>query len=263
MNAVNYGSGSNEMGGMNQYNGNTMYGGNSFNSNIPAYTGTGATGSPLPSLSSHPIIPIVVSMMNRIITHQEGTFKYFDTNVSTVSICGIISSYKSGAADRRSFIIHDGTGTIRADFYVQDGHDNDVIDGYVRVIGSPREFQGRVTISGYHIDPIFDLNEVTCHYLDCIQCYLHYSKRSTPMSTAATDSASADNMDLESRILKFVRDNKNKTSRATSITEIVDAMKMQGYPEDNVNYAVNVLEQSMHLYQTDPNYYITDSSIVC
>lgn len=75
-------------------------------------------------------------MMNRIITHQEGTFKYFDTNVSTVvgvesdqfqvSICGIISSYKSGAADRRSFIIHDGTGTIRADFYVQDGHDNDV-----------------------------------------------------------------------------------------------------------------------------------------
>ena len=48
MNAVNYGSGSNEMGGMNQYNGNTMYGGNSFNSNIPAYTGTGATGSPLP-----------------------------------------------------------------------------------------------------------------------------------------------------------------------------------------------------------------------
>ena len=48
MNAVNYGSGSNEMGGMNQYNGNTMYRGNSFNSNIPAYTGTGATGSPLP-----------------------------------------------------------------------------------------------------------------------------------------------------------------------------------------------------------------------
>ena len=50
MNAVNYGSGSNEMGGMNQYNGNTMYGGNSFNSNMSTYTGTGATGSPLPVL---------------------------------------------------------------------------------------------------------------------------------------------------------------------------------------------------------------------
>ena len=59
------------------------------------------------------------------------------------------------------------------------------IDGYVRVIGSPREFQGRVTISGYHIDPIFDLNEVTCHYLDCIQCYLHYSKRSVGVNSRA------------------------------------------------------------------------------
>ena len=29
------------------------------------------------------------------------------------------------------------------------------------------------------------------------------------------------------------------------------------------SYAVNVLEQAMHLYQTDPNYYITDSSNVC
>lgn len=50
-------------------------------------------------------------------------------------------------------------------------------DGYVKVVGQLRLFNGKVSMSIHHIQPIYSFNEITDHFLSCISCYLYYKKK--------------------------------------------------------------------------------------
>lgn len=52
-------------------------------------------------------------------------------------------------------------------------------DGYVKVVGQLRVFNSKLSLSIHHMQPIFNVNEITDHFLSCISCYLYYKKRSS------------------------------------------------------------------------------------
>lgn len=71
----------------------------------------------------------------------------------------------------------------------------------MRVIGTLRQFQDKVEISGYHCDPISSFNEITIHYLSCIQSYLYFKKRSNPALTSTSNAMNtSDSDDLETKV---------------------------------------------------------------
>lgn len=75
------------------------------------------------------------------------------------------------------------------------------MDGYVRIIGTLRQFQDKVEISGYHCDPISSFNEITIHYLSCIQSYLYFRKRSNPaINSTSSAMNTSDSDDLETKV---------------------------------------------------------------
>ena len=75
------------------------------------------------------------------------------------------------------------------------------MDGYVRIIGTLRQFQDKVEISGYHCDPISSFNEITIHYLSCIQSYLYFKKRSNPaINSTSSAMNTSDSDDLETKV---------------------------------------------------------------
>lgn len=73
-------------------------------------------------------------------------------------------------------------------------------EGYVRIIGVLRQFQDKIEISGYHCDPITNFNEITIHYLSCIQSYLYFKKRSNPTLSTSTVMNTSDSDDLETKV---------------------------------------------------------------
>ncbi|CBK20893.2 uncharacterized protein [Blastocystis hominis] len=225
-----------------------MYGGGAYNPNPTSYTGTGGPISPSHPAASRPIIPIVVSMIGRLISHSEGNFQYFDSSISTISVCGIICNIKQGSSERKSFTIHDGTGAIQATFYVQNDNQQFATDGYVRVIGTLRQFQDKVEISGYHCDPISSFNEITIHYLSCIQSYLYFKKRSNPALTSTSNAMNtSDSDDLETKILKYIRMNQQQNGSSTSQFDLMQRFESEGYDRSAVEWEL-CMESSVDLH---------------
>ena len=49
----------------------------------------------------------------------------------------------------------------------------------MKVVGQLRVFNSKLSLSIHHMQPIFNANEITDHFLSCISCYLYYKKRSS------------------------------------------------------------------------------------
>lgn len=73
----------------------------------------------------------------------------------------------------------------------------------MRIIGTLRQFQDKIEISGYHFEPVTSFNEITIHYLSCIQSYLFFKKRSSPATLTSGMMNTSDSDDLETKVLIF------------------------------------------------------------
>lgn len=100
-------------------------------------------------------------------------------------ICGLISSYRVNSGSFE-YVINDCTGIINTRLYTDStvnelSHFNDCIinrtEGYVKIVGALKEFNGEVVLNIHNIEPVFDMNIVTEHLLSCIASYLYYKKK--------------------------------------------------------------------------------------
>ena len=50
-------------------------------------------------------------------------------------------------------------------------------EGYVKIVGVLKEFQGRVSVNIQNIEPIYDVNLIVQHVLSSIASYCYYKKK--------------------------------------------------------------------------------------
>lgn len=133
-------------------------------------------------------------MIGRLIIHDTDSFKYFDTSIvnvcffsfsmKQVCVCGLVSSYRVNT-ETIEYVINDCTGVLNARLYTSDPnklfHFYDCVinrtEGYVKIIGILRQFNGEVWVNVQNIEPVFDMDIVTEHFLSCIASYLYYKKK--------------------------------------------------------------------------------------
>ena len=51
-------------------------------------------------------------------------------------------------------------------------------EGYVKIVGVLKEFQGKVSVNIQNIEPIYDMNLIVQHILSSIASYCYYKKKS-------------------------------------------------------------------------------------
>lgn len=114
----------------------------------------------------------------------------------------------------------------------------------MRIIGTLRQFQDKIEISGYHFEPVTSFNEITIHYLSCIQSYLFFKKRSSPATLTSGMMNTSDSDDLETKvlifymlltqILKYIRSNQQQNGSSTSQFDLMQRFEGQGYDRSAV-----------------------------
>ncbi|KAK8818210.1 hypothetical protein WA556_006031 [Blastocystis sp. ATCC 50177/Nand II] len=252
------------------YSGTGEYTSHNDNAGSTSYGGASGSGTPMKPSAPKFIIPIAVSMISRLSTGEEGVFKLFGTTVSTVCICGIISSYRNGTSGSRDYVIHDCTGAINGRYY-SNGNTDALNDGYVKVVGQLRVFNSKLSLSIHHMQPIFNANEITDHFLSCISCYLYYKKRSSGSVNTANNAAIAQEAptgmmggemsDLESKIYGLLQGNKQQGGEGVQLADIVNSLKMQGVGEDEVRFTIEQMVSNMTIYEVNPEMYTVQSSV--
>ena len=233
------------------------------------YSGTGGPGTPSKAFNEpRSIIPIVVSMINKCLTQQEGSFLLFDSKVTNVSLCGLVMNCTDSTAGSKEYTIHDSTGVIKGKYYVTSQEANDTITGYAKIIGSLKEYNNRVSLTIHSILPVLRMDEVTAHYLSTISCYLYYKKKTNTSSTAVTGEATAASngaeygsslSDTESKIYSVLQANRANGGEGMLVEDIEKTLAAQGVSREEVRFHVDQMVQNMAIYESNPGMYTIQS----
>ena len=104
---------------------------------------------------------------------------------------------------KTTYTIEDQTGMIEATMWVNEEEVGEatqerlakmVLGSYVCVIGAPKEYNGKLSVSAYDVRPIEDFNEITHHFLETMYSFAKHAKKlSAPAAAARPNSFGAFN----------------------------------------------------------------------
>jgi replication factor A2 len=115
--------------------------------------------------------------------HSDDSFRIDGQELTTVTFVGVIRNV-SESATSTMYTIEDGTGKIDVRKWYNRDEDismmqkrSNLREGvYVRVVGELRAFQDQKSVTGNHIGPLDDFNEITYHFLEVIHLHLLHTR---------------------------------------------------------------------------------------
>ncbi|XP_020572382.1 replication protein A 32 kDa subunit A-like [Phalaenopsis equestris] len=199
-----------------------------FDGNASLFAGGGLTSSQVtqPADSSlskgrtaNGVIPLTVKQISDAY-HSSDDMSSFavDGVVAThLKLLGLVMNKTEKTTDV-TFTIDDGTGRISVIRWVNDTADaNEVAliqNGiYVTVIGTLKDFQGKMQVSAFSIRAVVDYNEILLHFIHCIQVHAYHSgEKVVAPAQLRGDSVKATNAS------SGVKENHSPASNQSSVT---------------------------------------------
>lgn len=208
-------------------------------------------------------------------THNDDRFYSGKLEISQVTLIGLIRTVKESTT-RLDYELDDMTGPpLEIKQFVD--NDENIPDEervptmrentYVRVYGHVRSFSGKKNVVAFKVQPVTDMNELTCHILDVIYSHASVSKESAAevggrTSTAAVGPSHNENAgnyglsSLNKQVATVIRN--SNSDLGISISEV--ARHLKGAPEKAIREAVEFLSSEGHIYSTidDDHFKATD-----
>jgi len=218
------------------------------------------------------IVPVTVA---QILTakHDDDVFISGNLELAQVTIVGLIKAVNESAT-RTDYEIDDMTGpTIEARQFNEtdeneEGGGNQAstafpVNTYVRVNGLIRAFSGKRSLNCHKIMPVTDMNEVTCHMLECVYANASSSQQASSGGGAggAVDVGGGGQIPglspLQSQVQMIIR--KETSERGCSIDDICQSMR--SVAPKAIRDAIEFLSIEGLIYSTidDEHFQATDS----
>ncbi|KAI9919636.1 hypothetical protein PsorP6_017725 [Peronosclerospora sorghi] len=189
---MNYGGGYEAYGGMDEY---STHGGGGFMSSQPS----GSQSTPTKrSGATQSLVPVSVKQLQSLDTGSmdDDALRLDGQELSTVKLVGLLTAFTPHSTSLR-FKLDDGSGLFECQYFIA-SEDADASDremnrlregSYVRVVGKLRTFQGKMSLSCYHVAPLTDMNELTHHLVEVIYVHCYHTKGRVASESGKTDVA--------------------------------------------------------------------------
>ncbi|KAL6264464.1 hypothetical protein P5V15_004572 [Pogonomyrmex californicus] len=153
----------------------------------------GGTGKKGPQSNDKSIVPVLI----KHITSSTGDLQIAGKTVNTLTIVGIIRRIEQDTT-KISYSIQDDTGTLTAVMWLEadknpaESNNCTQINTYVRVYGLLRIQNNQRHVLILRMQPLEDLNELTCHFMDVIY-FIVSANKPIEESALSTNTIMSDN----------------------------------------------------------------------
>ncbi|KAK8791979.1 hypothetical protein WA158_005356 [Blastocystis sp. Blastoise] len=268
------------------------YGGNqnggSATPNNSNYGSGAATTSPSKqkNYENQSLIPVNIKMIHAAaVPGDESRFILDGHELSTITLVASVVECTSKTTNV-VYLLEDGTGRIEAKKWAEEGSPEAALSStihegsYVRVFGSIKSFNQLPFISVFEIHVIDSFNEVNHHILNVIANHLKRTRVqveqpdaiSNPsiapsFSVPATSPYGASTMyasvassttttnTVQELVLGLFKQEKEYYDGAVEVKAVVDHLKSQGITEAEIREAIQYLNDTGLIYQTDDDHY--------
>ncbi|KAL0927704.1 hypothetical protein M5K25_001904 [Dendrobium thyrsiflorum] len=234
--------------------------------------------------TAHGVIPLTVKQISDAYhsSNDKSRIVVDHVDATHVKLLGLVMNKTEKATDV-AFTIDDGTGRVSVIRWVNDTADaNEVAviqNGmYVTVIGTLKDFQGKVQISAFSIRAVVDYNEIPLHFIYCIQIHADHRRKkiSTPTQplgdsvkastglsdvkenqSPASNQVTTSNTDPKADIYKLVLDIFEEPESLASEhgMHVDEVVKRLGIPHKKIMEAINYHVDVGHIYSTIDDYH--------
>ncbi|CAI5737765.1 unnamed protein product [Hyaloperonospora brassicae] len=178
---MNYGGGY-EAYGTDDYSATSGGGGGGF---MSSQQPTGNSQSTTPTKRSNAVqslVPVAISQLQKsssAASPDDDALTLDGHEISSVRLVGLLTNLTPHSTSLR-FQLDDGSGCFDCQYFLAALDDADASDSelnrlregsYVQVVGKLRTFQGKTSLSCFHVAPLGDMNELTHHLLEVL--YVH------------------------------------------------------------------------------------------
>lgn len=145
------------------------------------------TTDPVPSgysknRETQTLTPLTVKQISKALLSNDDKVNFLidGVDVNNVKLVGMVYNKAERVTDV-SFVVDDGTGRIDCNRWVNDPVDSKEMDVitegmYVRVHGQLKGFQGKKQLMVFGIKPVFDFDEITHHFVECMYVHSYNTK---------------------------------------------------------------------------------------
>ncbi|KAK2546279.1 Rpa2 [Columba livia] len=238
----------------------------------------GTQGEKKQRIRSQSILPCTVSQLLAA-EHMEETFRIRDTEISQVTIVGLIRHaekaptnvlYKVDDMTAAPMDVRQWVDTDEA------GSENVVVPPgtYVKIAGHVRSFQNKKSLVAFKIMPLENMNEFTSHMLEVVHAHMVLRKSHMPAYRVPQSFSSAGTVDMEgygggsslavngltahqSQVLNLIKN--CPVPEGMSLQEL--KLQLQNMSMSTIKQAVEFLSSEGHIYSTvdDDHYKSTDT----
>jgi len=222
------------------------------------------------------VLPVTIKQLMEA-QNQDETWKIDGQELSHVLLVGAVTAV-TPAQLMIKYTIEDGTGKCDVTWWMDDDGDqasakrsSQIREGmYVRVVGKTRLYNDQFQVTAFDVNPIKDHNEVTYHFLNCIQTHLRNTI--APKEQQGNNNASLNpgfaygarpnvaveqkpmQMDqpgdldsTQSQVLAIIAQNSH-SEEGVSIQTL--SSQLGGMGESDIRNAIDFLSSEGHLYST-------------
>lgn len=212
-------------------------------------------------------------------TQNDEKFYSGEVEVSQVTFVGIVRSVKE-TNTRIDYEIDDMSGPpLDVKQFVDNDEstpDSEKVTAmrentYVRVSGHVRSFGGKRNVTSFRIEPITDMNELTCHILEVIHSHALLAQQSSDMKSGSLNNnnmmtSGGDSTGFgvvngltatQNQVHVIIRN--NMTDEGANVEQV--CKQLRGVPEKAIREAIDFLSSEGHIYSTidEDHYKATDS----
>ncbi|KAI1318102.1 replication factor A protein 2 [Mortierella claussenii] len=133
---------------------------------------------------NHVLRPVTIKQLHAASqTQADADFKVDGQDIGQVTFIAVVRS-RNSTSTSIGYHLEDGTGSIEGRKFMGQDEDpsqfGDILENsYVRIFGSLREYQQKITVNIFGIRLLTDMNELTHHNLEVMLCHVSATRSKT------------------------------------------------------------------------------------